>query len=340
LGESPHASPARASRLKRRNGASAEATSPRLSNCFCSITPQISSLDVSNEHFDKLEEIRRVTGIRIHAYTLIDRGAENLIIDVDDEWIFRFPRHPSHRDNLGKRLDFLASFSKRSPLAIPEPAYVTEHFVGYKKIPGTPLHPTQIERLRKDDKRQIAKQLGVFLAALHREHDERIDFYTGYLGKDRVGPRPCPSDFEQYLSATECRKLEARLQAIADNPLNTVQPTSVIHGDFYANNILWDRRKNIVTGIIDWGGMGLGIPAVDFAGLADFHTARNDDFLRTMLAWYGSTDDSLFNQIKACSIIDVMNWFWSYKHQGKTKGMERIVRKMKSILASDMVGGA
>jgi aminoglycoside 2''-phosphotransferase len=160
---------------------------------------------VSNELSDKLKEIRRVTGLQIHSYNVITRGAESLVIDVEDEWIFRFPRHPSLRDNLGKQWDFLASFSKRSPLAVPEPAYVTEHFVGYKKIPGTPLYPSQIERLRKDDKRQIAKQLGLFLATLHREHDERIDSQTGYLGKGRVGPRPSPPDIAEYLSATECK---------------------------------------------------------------------------------------------------------------------------------------
>ena len=89
-----------------------------------------------------------------------------------------------------------------------------------------------------------------------------------------------------------------------------------------------------MTGIIDWSNMGLGIPAVDFAGLADFHTRRNDDFLRTMLAWYGSTDDSLFSQIKACSVIEAMNWFWFYQMRDDTKGIVRIVAKLKRMLAA------
>jgi aminoglycoside phosphotransferase (APT) family kinase protein len=221
-------------------------------------------------------------------------------------------------------------------LAVPEPAYVTEHFVGYKKIPGTPLYPSQIDRLRKADKRRIAKQLGSFLATLHREQDERVDSVTGYLGKGRAGPRPCPEDFEAVLSATECEKLEARLRAIGENPLNLAQPTTVIHGDFYAGNILWDRRRKVVTGIVDWTNVGLGIPVVDFAGVANFHTRRNDDFLRTMLAWYGSTDEGMFHQIKACSVIEAMNWFWCYQHRGDTKGMAWGVAKLKRILAADV----
>lgn len=80
--------------------------------------------------------------------------------------------------------------------------------------------------------------------------------------------------------------------------------------------------------------MGLGIPAVDFAGIANFHTRRNDEFLRSMLGWYGSTDDSLFNQIKACSIIELMNWFWFYQHRGKTAGMTRSAASLKKVLAT------
>jgi aminoglycoside phosphotransferase (APT) family kinase protein len=128
----------------------------------------------------------------------------------------------------------------------------------------------------------------------------------------------------------------AGLWTIADNPLNLAQPTTVIHGDFNVANVLWDRRKKVVTGIIDWSNMGLGIPAVDFAGLANFHTRRNDDFLGTMLAWYGSTDAGMFHQIKACSIIEAMNLFWCYQWRGNTKGMGRSVAKLKRILAADV----
>lgn len=52
---------------------------------------------------------------------------------------------------------------------------------------------------------------------------------------------------------------------------------------------------------------------MDFIALADFHKRRNDDFLRSILASYGSTDDGLFNQIKANAIIEVINWYWRFK---------------------------
>ena len=39
------------------------------------------------------------------------------------------------------------------------------------------------------------------------------------------------------------------------------------HGDFGPSNILFDREKRIVTGVIDFGSSGMGDPAYDFAGL-------------------------------------------------------------------------
>ena len=39
------------------------------------------------------------------------------------------------------------------------------------------------------------------------------------------------------------------------------------HGDFGPSNILFDKERQIVTGVIDFGSSGLGDPAYDFAGL-------------------------------------------------------------------------
>lgn len=52
--------------------------------------------------------------------------------------------------------------------------------------------------------------------------------------------------------------------------------TTLIHGDFGASNILWDPESKKVTGIIDFGGSGLGDPAYDFAGIL---SSYGEDFL-------------------------------------------------------------
>lgn len=58
-------------------------------------------------------------------------------------------------------MEISGSFSRISPISVPIPKYVGEHFIGYKKIDGESLHPRQIEKLTKEDRLKIAKQLGM-----------------------------------------------------------------------------------------------------------------------------------------------------------------------------------
>lgn len=86
--------------------------------------------------------IERATGLKVWACKAVNRGAAHRVFEVNGEWVFRFPRGEPSRDHVArdrdeKRLHFLAAFAKRSPVAVPMPAYVTEHFVGYRKIAGT-----------------------------------------------------------------------------------------------------------------------------------------------------------------------------------------------------------
>ena len=139
--------------------------------------------------------------------------------------------------------------------------------------------------------------------------------------------------FAQYLDASDCRKLEANLQAITDNPANCVERATIIHGDLYFDNMLWDQRTRVVSGIIDWSDVGRGIPALDFIALADFTTNRNDRFLKEIIRWYGG-DDALFNQVKENAILEVINWYWCFENRNDRKGMTRTMKRLKRLLSS------
>src|SRR5699024_2008230 len=59
--------------------------------------------------------------------------------------------------------------------------------------------------------------------------------------------------------------------------------TTLIHGDFGASNILWDQKSSKVSGIIDFGGSGLGDPAYDFAGIL---SSYGEDFFDICIDLY------------------------------------------------------
>jgi len=287
-------------------------------------------------HSAMLEAIERVTGLTVHTYTTSHSLSRTLVFHVNDEWIFRFPKDPSWREKIQKQVSFLPDFAKVSPLPVPELRYVTEQFVGYRKIPGSPLYRSQIERLRKADRQRIAGQLGSFLATLHQYRDDRLELpYAGTLpARDGIDPSIAWA-FAEYLTASECRKLEARYQAIADNPANFVPHTCILHADLHYGNILWDRSRKVVTGIIDWAEMGRGMPAIDFIQLADFNTSRNDEFLRDVVRAYGG-GDGLFRQVKEMAIIEVENWMWFSLQEKDQMWLARTVRRLKRILSEEV----
>jgi len=256
-----------------------------------------------------------------------------LIIEINGKWIFRFPRNPISKENTKERLDFLISFAKKSSLKIPTPKYIENNFIGYEKIQGSHPHPTNIKKLSEKDKLRIAKQIGLFLKDLHNFKSKKINFDTGYLVMRKGDYETCPKEIAKYLDEDEIRVLETKLKAIENNPLNFKKPTSIIHGDFYFNNIIWNPDKKVITGVIDWANLGLGIPAMDFIMLADFNGNKNDKFLKEILKYYGAKGDDLFFQIKENAIIDTMNWFWSYYKESNSKGVAGMIKKLKKILA-------
>ena len=285
------------------------------------------------EIVSKIEEIKRVTNIKVNSYKTITRGGESLIIEINGKWIFRFPRNSISKENTKERLDFLISFAKISPLKIPIPKYIEDGFVGYEKIQGSHPRPTNIKNLTERDRLKIAKQIGLFLKGLHNFKSKKINFDTGYLVMRKDDYITCPKEISKYLNTDEIKNLEVKLKAIANNPLNFKKPTSIIHGDFYFNNIIWNPDKKVITGVIDWANLGLGTPAMDFIMLADFNKNKNDKFLKNILKYYGAKGDDLFFQIKENAIIDTMNWFWSYYKENNSKGVVKMIKKLKNILA-------
>jgi len=149
---------------------------------------------------------------------------------------------------------------------------VGEAFVGYRLIPGEPLWR---ETLRMIDNKEVvgrlAGQVAAFLKALHSVaveevlgselpvHDtyqENADIYAriqeklfGYMRPDARGW--AAGHFEGFLNDVNNFKYEPVLK----------------HGDFGPSNILFDKEKQRVTGVIDFGSSGMGDPAYDFAGL-------------------------------------------------------------------------
>ncbi|MEC0307465.1 aminoglycoside phosphotransferase family protein [Paenibacillus lautus] len=206
-------------------------------------------------------------------------GQNNDVLIVNQTLVFRFPKYAESFQALIRETQILNGIKTKLTLPIPNPMYVSfddmqvgKMFMGYPLIEGQPLWTEDLLSHRNSDiEDRLAEQMIEFLIQLHaveinewiagdkqivNVHEEMSGLYTqiqnllfGYIRPD--AQVEISSNFTGFLN----------------NPANHDIRPSCIHGDFGTSNILWIPEKGRITGIIDFGGSGIGDPAYDLAGI-------------------------------------------------------------------------
>ncbi len=206
---------------------------------------------------------------------LFGAGWDNTAFLVNEEYIFRFPRREAARQFLEAETRLLPALAARLPVAVPVAKYVGQGgsevcpwpFAGYRMIPGR----TACEANLNDVQRAAsAEPLGRFLASLHAiptQEAKQLGAGLDTLGRlDVVRRIPWARErLEQAVArgvVTGPRPLMRILDAAP--PSYWPRNDTLVHGDLYVLHLLVDA-ENRLTGIIDWGDIHLGDPAVDVA---------------------------------------------------------------------------
>jgi aminoglycoside 2''-phosphotransferase len=232
---------------------------------------------------EKLEQYTRIIKryypeLEVISARFNQNGQYNDVIIINENQVFRFARVPDAVKTLRQEIAVQKSLQGRLPLRIPEPVYIQvdnqtlgEAFVGYAMIAGEPLWRDCFQSIASlGIRKRMAIQLAEFLRELHQfdvgiiptplhryeTRDEWNDLYgriQNHLFQHMRDDarRGVKEHFERYLSQPDRYRFTQRLR----------------HGDFGTGNIIYDPVSLWITGIVDFGGVGLGDPAVDFAGL-------------------------------------------------------------------------
>jgi aminoglycoside 2''-phosphotransferase len=231
--------------------------------------------------------------------TPINEGWDSLVLDIADQYIFRFPRLPEivaqHRKealllpHLARRLSFAVPSFEFASLSDPD---LSRCFVGYRKIPGVALSADLLASP------QIISQLAWFLSELHR-------FPPKEAARPGV-PQPSPQQWRQnYIdfyawaqgeafpmldSATRQRMAGVWEGYLSEEAHFRFQPV-LVHGDLGGEHILCDPLTHTLNGVIDWEDAAFGDPAYDFAGLLSL---GGQACLRQILASYEGVAEATF----------------------------------------------
>ncbi len=205
---------------------------------------------------------------------MLGAGWDNTAYRVNDEWVFRFPRREVAVELLKVEMSLPPVVASRLPLAVPVPTMLGRPgerfpwpFAGYRLLPGRTacvVRPDEAARVA------AAAPLAAFLAALHGVHPDeaaragaqpdtlrRLDVaHRGRQIAERLG---------QCRRAGIIDNLQPWLAMIDEVPSSWVAGSStLVHGDLYARHLLVDDA-GYPSGVIDWGDVHLGDPAIDLA---------------------------------------------------------------------------
>ncbi|HUN28643.1 MAG TPA: phosphotransferase [Alphaproteobacteria bacterium] len=207
--------------------------------------------------------------LRDASVRLIGAGWDNAAYLVEEHLVFRFPQRKIVAPLISKELAALPLLAPQLPFPIPRPLLAGEPsddypypFSAYEILFGAPADTRELTR---DDRRALGIDLGRFLRALHD-----------------LDPQPLR---DVGLPNDEIGKLDPKRLGVDEPPLEGTP--CIVHGDLYEKHLLLDAR-NRLCGVIDWGDVHYGLPAVDLSAV---HMLIPPDFYGDFLAVYGHVDD-------------------------------------------------
>lgn len=204
------------------------------------------------------------------------QGQNNFILDVDGEWMFRFPKHSAAADELERECRLLQVIKTHiHSCRIPEPVLHRNHgpvYAVYPKISGTSISRQLFDDLQPAVRRAAAQQISAFLRELHSIPASALgDADLPLTVTDRVYWQDFLSRLEvhvfPHIRPEAADRIRTDFSEFLNDPANFQYTPVLIHGDLGAVNLLWNAGCGRLEGVIDFGQASLGDPACDIASL-------------------------------------------------------------------------
>jgi len=235
-------------------------------------------------------------------------GWDNTVFVIDESLIFRFPRREIAFPLLEAEWCFLPKLAPRLPLPIPIPQWLGSPsqafpwpFIGYRMLSGSSACHAN---LSEEERRKLAEPIGRFLSALHGLPRELL---SGCAipgdNESRIDPKQLipkiTKNFEELIELGLWKGREQIERALEQaQHLQASMSSAIVHGDFYVRHLLVDKERHL-TGIIDWGDIHFGNPAIDIAIAHSFLPVQAHEKFRKA---YGTISDTTWELAKLRAI--------------------------------------
>ncbi len=257
------------------------------------------------------EQFPELVPVSARAY---GEGWDNTVIETNGGYLFRFPRREVAVELLETEIALLPKLSHRLCLSVPRPLFVGRPtreypwpFYGHKKVLGI----TAISRcLTAEQRSSGARKLGEFLRMLHSigvQEALAMGAVPDQLSRMDISLR-LPK-LQAYLHEVKRRGLFPQMGALSrvlESSMPEGHPVSescVVHGDLHPGNIVVDDFGTI-SGVIDWGDVHIGSPAVDLAIVYSFLPRQGRE---AFCEAYGEAAESVWRLARFKAIYTAVN---------------------------------
>ena len=214
-----------------------------------------------------------VPNLKVNAVSFFSNGWTNLVADINNEWIFRFPRSESFMLILEREQILLDRLREYITLPIPNYEYIglNTAFVAYRKIPGESLSEDIYLTLSIETRQEIANTLALFLSQLHGAISIEEGYQLGYceyqaplqlIENSLLGTLPS-NDIERIVTES--------LIYLREHPYD-IKQNVFLHNDLHGENFAFDVKLQTVRGVFDFSEAALGHYSVEFGKLFLVHS--------------------------------------------------------------------
>lgn len=208
---------------------------------------------------------------------VLGEGFGSVVLETGSGIVFRIAKHTASQGGHRREVRVLPVVRQHvRELAVPQLRYALQAStafpygaLGYDKLPGRAFSPTDIDG---ETQPHLARQAADFLVEIHG-----ID--VGVFRDANLPAFPPPPTrlielwgnasafLRQHLDRSEFHAVRSWLDDVLDYDQRYPYTPTLVHGDFWHENLLFDEGRRRLVGVIDFENAAIGDVAIDLATL-------------------------------------------------------------------------
>lgn len=210
--------------------------------------------------------------LKVEKITLIDNGWDNVVVEINDNIIFRFPKDDGV--NFDVEVKILDILKDKISLQIPKIEFLGKSFtyMGYPKIQGSNLTSEIFNSLNSEQKEKLTFDLANFLREMHESISPDEARKLGVENEDM--PSYSRSIKEVLLKKISDKQILGFTEATIKEYEGMIQEKVelvFLYNDLHTENMAFDATAKKLNGVFDFGDIMIGDVNMDFYPLYKFN---------------------------------------------------------------------